>query len=1081
MAAQPIIKDKNIYTLIVSYLVIGGFFLLVHLFFFAPVAEGAATQNMPAQDDFTNTGGPGEPGVKLVVSNQSPGNSLIAPQSIVRIYSKTKNVRVEIAGWRHCAGNHDTNYISKTNFMVFRTNQNEIQSGFAKTPFDNGGNCGSNETRVLNVTAGQKSQLPGHRDYYVLIFRADLTGGGVNSFNLRSPGNRIGYSDTASERFALQDRTRDYNTKMNAKFEFAPPCDFTRNQTVYLRWSDDDYNASPQSPFNGQLDASLEERAPGSGWRTIIGSMKNKFRGSQSSSSQDFVAKPDHKYRWTWKNVAKSNGIQFKLPFDSFWFDTDCPPEEGWRNTVATSVNLKRVQFVRVDVPAGPDTKPTKPNQPNVPKPNANNPGSLQYTPGMDCSEFSSQTNRNRCNTWNDYHNRLDDYRDRLSKYNARQAAKQTNRDRAVNALHRIRFTHKITNRAPSAANVKHGATPANSGGCSSSTAISSYCARIQYRVFDQSNGGWSEWRWRFSDNSAVSSASESQENINNRGYSVRLDKRQTRHVYRDIWNTAQRPQGMPPASKSMDDSPRTTAVNLHHLLKAPQQGDQYCERVATRKQSFRNNERIQSAPKCVELYPHDEGEPYWNLKPMISVGGIVPQGENVTPQALVYLPVNDNGYDNDDDIEEPGKDGDGPDGEPYTSAQTVWEVSTFTMPPNFSLGDLDHGNLDTVNMNGLGGCQWIMQQAPMAQNCHPNSNAVGTWNPSHAPTGLSPNPGGTGHLPVGSQICFMTSVNHPMEGHPGDAAIRGHWRHSPAACATIVKAPKVQFLNGDVRAGRGFEGYNMEGQLDATPGVCSPAAGNKANIVTSSSAYGSWVEYGAFATGQIAGFSSAATPSSTRLTFGNNGTSGNFTFANCMPNYFGWVDDTKATNVNGQASGLNVASLNGNAQNQYMTTGQNVTINGASNIANKAILKVSGGNVTINGNLTFANGPYSSIGDLPQLIIIADGDITINENVEQIDAWLIARGKINTCGSNVTPNNFQCTRQLRINGPVAASKLNLYRTFGADMTTPDVSRPAELFTLHPVHLLKRYAPNDRNSTNPSTTILSEIELPPRY
>lgn len=1072
-------------------LVMSFIFLVVSLLFSLPVGA-TSTENMPAQTDFSNAGGTGQPGVRLVVSEISPGNSLKAPTSQVRVYSKQKNIQLQFEEWRHCSGNHDTNYVSTTKFEVYRTYSDESRASRAVS-FNNGGQCAGNGTKVINVTAGQKSGEEGHADWYVLIVEATIGNGGVNSFKIKSPGNRIGYSKEAGERFAIQDRTRNTDTKMNATFHFAPPCDLSSAVPKTVSWSDDDYNGSPQSPFIGQLDAQLQRNGPGTnGWVNIVASFKNSglFKGGGQQGSYQFTAQPGYKYRWIWKNVAKSNGIQFKLPFDSFWYDTTCPPQEAWRNTLSTSVNLTRVSFTKIAEPTV--TKPTG------------------YDIGMNCGAYYNGTSdeakdrKKRCNDWNDYY--------------------QTNRDSAVDALHKVRFKHFVTNRAPAIDNKKHGATPGNSGGCSSSVSLSSYCARIQYRVYNQSaNPQWSDWRWRFSNSSTTSSAAETSEDVRVNGYTSSLNKKQSRQVWRDVWNATDRPQGMPPATKNMTDE-SNTANQLHGLLKDPEQGDRYCERVVSKNPSSYNTHRIESNPKCVILSSGiDEGDPYWNLKPTTTVVDRVQQGANITPKADVFLPVTDNGYDNDDEIEEPGRNGDGPDGDDYTETaidgegKVGWQLSRFTLPANNNIEDLDDVQLQQIATNNLDGCAWVKSQAPIVNNCEQQaSNPTNIkFQPNSAPTQLPASgsfaPHGTSSAPVGSQICYITSIYRPLMGHPGDVDGSGNinpnraWRHSSVACATVVKSPKVQFLNGDVRAGRGFEGYDMSGMPNATVGACSPiASSQKALIVTSGSSsatdnrYGSWVEYGAFATDKIIGFGSAATSvgmsSNNRLTFGNTSNvasgfaaGGDFKFANCMPNYFGWVDATKANNVNGQASSLNVGNLSGNAQGQYVTTGQNATLNGASSLANKAILKVqkdgagNGGNITINGNITFANGPHGSFNDLPQLIIIADGDIIINENVEQIDAWLIARGKINSCGNNVTPNASQCTKQLRINGPVAASRLNLYRTFGADLSNADASRPAELFTLNPAHLLKRYGPNDGNSTNPNATVLSEIELPPRY
>ena len=71
---------------------------------------------------------------------------------------------------------------------------------------------------------------------------------------------------------------------------------------------------------------------------------------------------------------------------------------------------------------------------------------------------------------------------------------------------------------------------------------------------------------------------------------------------------------------------------------------------------------------------------------------------------------------------------------------------------------------------------------------------------------------------------------------------------------------------------------------------------------------------------------------------------------------------------------------------------------------------------------------------------------------MKRVDAWLIARGVINTCAVNgaqnvndVNMNN--CDNQLRIRGGTVSKNLRLWRTAGSDGTTKDtLTSPAEIF-----------------------------------
>lgn len=168
-----------------------------------------------------------------------------------------------------------------------------------------------------------------------------------------------------------------------------------------------------------------------------------------------------------------------------------------------------------------------------------------------------------------------------------------------------------------------------------------------------------------------------------------------------------------------------------------------------------------------------------------------------------------------------------------------------------------------------------------------------------------------TANMPVGTKLCYAAYAQHPKNTDSGDVggAGDGVWSYSTVVCHVIVKSPKVHFLNGDVTVGR----YRSP---DTTP--CPIAIAN-APIITApspsskapSNLYGSWVEYGAFATGNITNFGSAAVPFGIapnqphRLTFGNNNFAtppsnlGGFSYGkNCLANPFGQVKDDNSTNL---------------------------------------------------------------------------------------------------------------------------------------------------------------------------------------
>lgn len=149
----------------------------------------------------------------------------------------------------------------------------------------------------------------------------------------------------------------------------------------------------------------------------------------------------------------------------------------------------------------------------------------------------------------------------------------------------------------------------------------------------------------------------------------------------------------------------------------------------------------------------------------------------------------------------------------------------------------------------------------------------------------------------------------------------------------------------------------------------------------------------------------------------------------------------------------------------------------------------------------------FTNIQQIPQVIIIAD-NIDITNNVSRIDAWLIAKNKINTCAydnyagfiagnyiesaANGGLNANRCNKELVINGPVVASEIALNRTAGAGTTPAEYySKKAslavedayyvqrgEIFNLRSDAYLWAYYQAQRNGI--LTTVYSK-ELPTRY
>lgn len=288
--------------------------------------------------------------------------------------------------------------------------------------------------------------------------------------------------------------------------------------------------------------------------------------------------------------------------------------------------------------------------------------------------------------------------------------------------------------------------------------------------------------------------------------------------------------------------------------------------------------------------------------------------------------------------------------------------------------------------------------------------------------------------------------------------------------CTSVGKKPRVQVWGGDIRT---------RGDIETSTGTVDDGGTNKV--------FGSWVEYGALAAGNVTGFASGS-----GLNEGSTGaatTWNKLTFAN--------VDDTGTSRL-GQytlppvkaladqftgaaSSGVPGSDLGALESGTYKTN--NLTIN-ASTVGQggggrgKSIIIVVTGTVTIQGDITYAPGTFTSIGQLPQVVIIAN-KINIAGSVGQVNAWLVTTGTdgaVNTCSDRAVTaplNASVCNNKLTVNGPVSTQHLHLRRTAGSD---PNDS--AELFNLRPDAYIWAYL---QSSDEGKIQTVYTTELPPRF
>ena len=384
-------------------------------------------------------------------------------------------------------------------------------------------------------------------------------------------------------------------------------------------------------------------------------------------------------------------------------------------------------------------------------------------------------------------------------------------------------------------------------------------------------------------------------------------------------------------------------------------------------------------------------------------------------------------------------------------SASTNWFVTRFVLAPGSSYTKSGIANAPCTQFSGYtgGSCQSI-------------KNGVHTFNPGIF-TVASFSDALVTMPPPGSQVCYLTSVDK------GSATTS--WKHSTVSCSIVERVPFVQILGNDLRVGSAFSGANV------TAGATGFVFNNA----------GSWVEYGLLASGGVSGIASASGANGgnsgsqsawSGLTFANTGTltgcpSGFGCFAG--PSNMGKIPDVssfvKTAKYNGAAlnydrgsSSFNVSSI------PSFIPGVNL-----SSFSQSASITTTG-TVTIDQDITYNQGPFSSVNNIPQLIIIAN-NINVTGNVKNIDAWLITTGTLNTC-SDVAPaalRTTNCTNPLTLHGATMASQLLLDRTY-YDPSTP--TNPAESANLRGSSYV--WASNVARQNSQWQSVYS-TDLPPRY
>lgn len=484
-----------------------------------------------------------------------------------------------------------------------------------------------------------------------------------------------------------------------------------------------------------------------------------------------------------------------------------------------------------------------------------------------------------------------------------------------------------------------------------------------------------------------------------------------------------------------------SASSNSTYVIQQSDVGQNLCRRTSVAPRSSSSGASLQSANAC-RMIPYS-----YDLVPTISgIPTAVSLGDVIT-----YAPsINNTGS--------------------TKSEDAIWRVVTFKLSPAEAIPGGGTGSGAPESFFGHG-----------AINI---KSGTGIFNPgiTALPTGTSTAP----DLEVGSQVCFALSVQ------PYNATTT-NWRYGAPSCAVMAKTPRLQVSGGDIMVGRGLAAPSPSATIDV---------GGRG--MTAGKTYGSWAEYAAFAPsssniatgGALASNASRATGTSASgqaMTFANNNVgvacaSGDGCFASSLGQrsdmYAGFSTVPAGfTNVAVAGGTINTANYASNSS-VYIKKAGAVSVYG--NVAQgTSVVIVSDGDITISDNIAYGSGTFVSLRDIPQVILIAKGDIIIANTVTQVDAWLYAGDTISTCDGPRSPytNGLKATGvcdagQLVINGPINAEHLQLRRTYGADSSQGGLEQTAEAVNLRSDAYL--WATSQADKSKLITTVYTR-ELPARF
>lgn len=336
-----------------------------------------------------------------------------------------------------------------------------------------------------------------------------------------------------------------------------------------------------------------------------------------------------------------------------------------------------------------------------------------------------------------------------------------------------------------------------------------------------------------------------------------------------------------------------------------------------------------------------------------------------------------------------------------------------------------------------------------------------------------------TGSYDVGTLICRILAVNPPTHN-----SSPGH-RWSALACVVVAKKPYLAIKNGDAWAGGSFK------SATGTCPVASARGFEGSNTTFPDGTYGAYSEYGLLSLRSVTNFGSAGKPFGNKLTFRNTpapigyfSTTANNCLNDALDYYGGKAVSDRILNATLRPINSGIYARDRGDMTPLLLT---QTDPGAIVIGSgKHMVIMVDGDITINRNIEFAPGPYTNLNDIPSLTVISrNGNISVAQNVTRLDGFYQASQRFVTClegagGGGIGENDNLCNQQLTVNGAVTATEIIARRIHGgANKAGVDQRNdPAELFIMRPDLFLSQYGQAQATSQLRS---VDENELPPRY